>query len=232
VREQAAFEALYGLGLPVVGDYQPNNLSNDGERIELRDAVGNVIHDFTFSDAWYPATDGGGYSLAVRDENAGVADWNTAEGWGISGDPGGNPNADNAFFSVQFEGWQREYFTAEELAVPAVSGPLGDANGDGTVNLMCYAAGVDPQLRFPREFLPTVVVVGGRLRLHVRVRKNAVDLELAAEFSSDLGNWTKVVAAMGTPIDHFDGTETLIFEDSELFAAHRFGRFRVTLSFP
>ena len=28
-------------------------------------------------------------------------------GWGISGELGGNPNADNAVFSMQFEGWQR-----------------------------------------------------------------------------------------------------------------------------
>jgi len=43
VRDQLAFEGVYGTGLPVIGEYAPNALKNGGERIELRDAVGNVL---------------------------------------------------------------------------------------------------------------------------------------------------------------------------------------------
>jgi hypothetical protein len=66
VRDLAAFEAKYGLGLPVVGRYE-GRLDNAGERIELVDALGQVIHDFRYEDHWYPTTDGGRFSLTVVD---------------------------------------------------------------------------------------------------------------------------------------------------------------------
>ncbi len=232
VRDQVAFEALYGTGLPILGEYQPDNLSNDGERLEFRDAAGNVIHDFTFSDAWYSATDGGGYSLVVRDEAADVADWNTPAGWGISGDPAGNPNAENTIFSVQFEGWQRDHFTAAELAMPAISGPLGDANGDGIANLLQYALGVNPWMQTPSAVQPFVELVGGRLRLHARRAKHAVDLQVAAEFGSTLVDWSEGLTPLGDPLDNGDGTETLVFEDETAGTGPRFGRVRVTLQPP
>ncbi len=43
------------------------SLSNAGERIELRDAAGKVIHSFRYEDNWYKATDGAGFSLPVVD---------------------------------------------------------------------------------------------------------------------------------------------------------------------
>jgi hypothetical protein len=66
VKDLAAFQARYSPGLPVVGQYA-GNLSNAGERIELQDAAGKVIHDFKFDDAWYATTDGGGFSLTLKD---------------------------------------------------------------------------------------------------------------------------------------------------------------------
>ena len=233
VRNRAAFEARYGVGLAIVGEFAPDSLSNDGERIELQDASGNIIHEFAFSDVWYPATDGGGYSLVVRDENAAVADWNTAAGWGISGDRGGNPGQNNATFSQDFAGWQREYFSVEELAQPAFSGPLGDANGDGRANLLSYAAGLDPRELVPAEYLPAVSVVDGRLRLQVRVRKSAIDSASGAEFGSDLVSWREVAVPLEAPIDHGDGTVTLIYEDDGAMGSlHQFARHRVILSAP
>ncbi len=232
VNDQAAFNTHYDAGLPVVGEYQPDNLSNDGERIVVRDSSGNVIHDFTFSDQWYPATDGGGWSLVVRDENRNVASWDTVEGWGISGESGGNPGADNSFFSIQFEGWQRDHFTAEELAMPSVSGPLADANGEGTVNLMKYVLGVDPWAQTPPGSQPAIELFGDRLRMLVRRAQNLVDVQIAAEFGSDLISWSEVLVPLGVPIDHGDGTETVVFEDAAPSSAPRFGRIRVTLSPP
>jgi len=232
VRDQAAFEALYGPGLPVIGQFDPDALNNEGERIELRDASGNVIHEFTFSDAWYPATDGGGYSLVARDEKANLANWNTAAGWKISGAPGGNPNADNLVSSARWEEWQRDHFTQEQLSAPAISGPLGDANADGTANLIHYAAGLHPWSRIPPEFLPGVGLADGRFRLSVRTRKNAVDLQVAADFGSDLTSWEEVLLPVSAPIDHGDGTATLVFEDPVPAGAQRFARVRVTLTPP
>ena len=34
-----------------------------GDRVELKDALGQTILDFRFEDNWYPRTDGNGYSL-------------------------------------------------------------------------------------------------------------------------------------------------------------------------
>ncbi len=66
VRDIAAFETKYGDGLPISGQYA-GNLSNSGERIELQDAAGTIIHTFVYKDNWYDATDGGGFSLTVKD---------------------------------------------------------------------------------------------------------------------------------------------------------------------
>ena len=84
----------------------------------------------------------------------------------------------------------------------------------------------------PPEFLPVAEVVNNQLRLLVRRRKNAVDLQIVAEFGSDLVSWSEVSLPMGVPVDHGDGTETLVFEDVGPATAKRFGRMRVTLSSP
>ncbi len=91
VKDVAAFEARYSSGLPVVGCYA-GNLSNAGERIELRDAGGTVIQSFRFEDDWYKATDGGGFSLTVVDPWTVDADaLDNSAGWRPSAKPGGSP---------------------------------------------------------------------------------------------------------------------------------------------
>jgi hypothetical protein len=91
VKNLAAFQAKYGTKLPVVGEYA-GSLDNGGERIELVDAVGQVIQSFTYDDAWFKSTDGGGYSLVSR--NAKTDDPNSLndeEGWRPSATRGGSP---------------------------------------------------------------------------------------------------------------------------------------------
>ncbi len=66
VKDPAVFEARYPGALPAVGQYE-GSLSNAGERIELRDAGGKVIHSFRYEDDWYSLTDGLGFSLTVED---------------------------------------------------------------------------------------------------------------------------------------------------------------------
>ena len=77
------FSAHYGLGIPVAGQYT-GRLSNGGERLVLKDERGGVLHDFVFRDHWYPSTDGGGYSLVVRDLDAPRSMWADATGWRAS----------------------------------------------------------------------------------------------------------------------------------------------------
>ncbi len=65
VRNIAAFESKYGVGLPIAGQYA-GSLSNGGEKIELQDAAGTIIHEFSYEDNWYDTTDGSGFSLTVK----------------------------------------------------------------------------------------------------------------------------------------------------------------------
>jgi hypothetical protein len=91
VRDLTAFEATYGPGLPVAGQYA-GSLNNAGERIELRDAAGQVIHDFTYRDDWYDTTDGDGFSLTVIDPVTTAPDaWSSEATWGPSPELGGSP---------------------------------------------------------------------------------------------------------------------------------------------
>jgi hypothetical protein len=93
VRDLGVFEATYGVGLPVAGQYG-GRLDKAGERIELRDAAGQVIDDFRYRDGWYGLTDGVGFSLTVRDPAASRSlDEKTS--WRPSARLGGSPGFDD-----------------------------------------------------------------------------------------------------------------------------------------
>ena len=91
VKDLTAFEARYGPGLPVAGQYS-GSLSNAGERIELQDAVGKIIHSFRYDDDWYKATDGAGFSLTVVDPAVtDPSEFGDPGVWRPSTQPGGTP---------------------------------------------------------------------------------------------------------------------------------------------
>ncbi|HEX41050.1 MAG TPA: lamin tail domain-containing protein, partial [Phycisphaerales bacterium] len=95
VRDMAAFEAEYGPGLNVAGQYI-GALDNSGERITLEDAAGTIIHSFRYRDDWYGITDGGGFSLTVRDLFATDPNvLNEKSGWRPSAEAGGSPGWDD-----------------------------------------------------------------------------------------------------------------------------------------
>ncbi len=89
VKDGAAFEARYGAGLPVFGQYN-GSLNNAGERVELVDACGHIIESFKYDDDWFELTDGDGFSLTVRDPHA-ATDLNDPSTWWPSVYPGGSP---------------------------------------------------------------------------------------------------------------------------------------------
>jgi len=88
----AAFNARYGAGLNVTGSYAAL-LDNGGERLRLVAADGEEILDFSYNDAWYPITDGLGFSLVVVDEDAEPDAWNQSSQWRPSGTIDGTPGA-------------------------------------------------------------------------------------------------------------------------------------------
>jgi len=95
VENQTAFEAKYGGGYNIAGEYTGYALSNGGEEIVLRDAAGTEIHDFDYND-WYPVTDGRNFSLCIIDPTStDPNDWDEKEGWQASSVNGGSPGAAN-----------------------------------------------------------------------------------------------------------------------------------------
>ena len=97
VKNQAAFAQRYGTGgINIVPGSYLGALDNGGEEIVIRDAVDAEIHDFDYNDAWYDITDGGGFSLTIKD--AGATDpnlWDEKAGWRPSAAVDGSPGVDD-----------------------------------------------------------------------------------------------------------------------------------------
>lgn len=92
VRNQAAFEARYGTGLPVAGVFT-GALDNAGETIEIVNGAGNRIQRFTYNNKWHPITDGGGFSLVVIDTRADDSLYSNKDNWRPSNNKWGGPGA-------------------------------------------------------------------------------------------------------------------------------------------
>ncbi|MGY8686173.1 MAG: hypothetical protein ACKVHP_00305 [Verrucomicrobiales bacterium] len=68
--DQVQYETFHGEQTPVAGSYA-GKLSNSGEALRLEtESYGYFLLEFTYDDAWYPTTDGGGDRLRVVNVNA------------------------------------------------------------------------------------------------------------------------------------------------------------------
>jgi hypothetical protein len=90
VKNVAAFQSRYGTGAVIAGVYT-NNLGNGGDHIALDGPLAEPILDFEYKDSWYPATDGLGFSLVIRDANAATGTWSLKQSWRPSGAANGLP---------------------------------------------------------------------------------------------------------------------------------------------
>jgi|GEM_PF-472866 len=199
VSNQSAFEERYGAGtgIRIIGQYN-DRLSNDGEPILLRDAVGENILKFTYNDRWYPATDGGGYALVILDDSAAWSSWDSATSWGIGEPLHGSPGAANSTVVLQqYEGWLNRHFSEAEIGDPLISGPDADANGDGRSNFYHYAFGTDARATGNiADPLPSIGFNGASLEFTYRYREPALDLEFIVETSGDLLDWSGVAVEL------------------------------------
>ena len=92
--------------------------------------------------------------------------------------------------------WRMRHFTRNELDTPALEarrwGADADPDGDGVVNLLEYAFGLDPLVP-SREGLPVsgMVTIDGDEYLSISFRRNpdATDVEFTPQASSDLRTW-------------------------------------------
>jgi hypothetical protein len=199
----------------VLGPYD-GVLANSGETLRLVDAAGENILDFEYKDGWYPATDGGGRALVLRDPATPHDRYGDPVVWAISGGDQGSPGVADASLAQAYFGWDNFHFTAAERDDPAVAGPDADADGDGRTNAEEYALGSDPRAAdLPRlEF--TWSMDGAVRRPALRFRRPAGALDLSYELlgGSDLAGWPVVatgpVASGPLPGD----LEEVVFRDS------------------
>jgi hypothetical protein len=90
VHNLAAFTSRYGSGVRVAGEFS-GSLANEGEALTLLGPLGEPILDFSYNPAWYPITDGGGFSLVAVDPAAPPSAWGLASNWRPSSELGGSP---------------------------------------------------------------------------------------------------------------------------------------------
>jgi hypothetical protein len=91
VKDVIAFEAKYGPGLPIAGQFA-GSLANEGETITLVDATGVTIQSFKYEDNWYDTTDGQGYSLtALAPADSDPDQLSQKDAWRASTELGGSP---------------------------------------------------------------------------------------------------------------------------------------------
>lgn len=99
VRDQAAFMTAYpGYTGVIAGAWESGDvLSDNGEKIRLKDALGTEVHEFKYQDSWYEITDGGGFSLTIVDPTAAdLTLWDQKRGWRPSARAGGSPGEDDS----------------------------------------------------------------------------------------------------------------------------------------
>ncbi|MGI8602423.1 MAG: lamin tail domain-containing protein [Verrucomicrobiales bacterium] len=133
----AAFQAKYGTGVRLAGQWAAGGLNNAGERITVRDPLGNPIHDFVFDDdpPWPLSADGQGPSLEVIDVNG---EYGEGQNWRASSEPAGSPG---------------------------VPGAGADSDGDGTPDSVEAMFGTDPNDPNSRANVTSSITTQGQIGL-------------------------------------------------------------------
>jgi hypothetical protein len=134
VKNLAAFSRRYATaGMRIAGEYG-GSLNGAGERIVLAWGACCDIQDFSYSDQWYPETDGLGYSLNALDTGAPEAQWSTAENWFPSSVIDGTPGAMDA-------GGDGGFLRPGDVNL---DGRLDISDAVGLLRLLFAAAAVEP----------------------------------------------------------------------------------------
>jgi hypothetical protein len=185
----AAFRARYQGGPTVAGEFA-GNLDNDGEELQLEDATGETVLEFTYAGKWSPAADSLGHALIVKAPvTTPWSSWELPATWAPSLTPGGSPGQPSST-GVSFLAWQTEHFSATEAADETIAGPLADPNHNGLVNLVEYLTGRSPSQSNP-SLLTGLTRVGNTLQVDCPRNALAVDGFLSFEKQSSLtdGAW-------------------------------------------
>ena len=90
VRNLARFSVAHLSVTNLIGEYGPDQLANDGERLAVFGPLDEPVFDFRYEASWEPLADGGGYSLVPSDPVS-PGDPSLAATWKRSARPGGSP---------------------------------------------------------------------------------------------------------------------------------------------
>lgn len=158
------FRSIYGAGPRVAGQWSAGSLSNGGERIVLRDAQGNRIHDFTYldTDPWPVAADGTGPSLEVIDVRG---DYDDGRNWRASAQSGGSPGR------------------------PGGADPNLDSDNDGIPDAVEALFGTDPRDPSSRAVVSASLDAQGRVAL---TWPSVSGRGYRVERSTDLRTWVVI----------------------------------------
>ena len=174
VQDRAAFEAAYGAGLPIAGEFQNGSrLANGGERITVLNAAGAVIADIDFQDSepWPVAADGSGASLEALSPGTAPGE---AASWSASTTSGGSPGVGG------------------NTGTPFTGDPDIDSDGDGFTAFVEYALGTSDSKRNHGDLIQARISEEGnqpRLVISFSKSSSAIDATVAIETSENLSDW-------------------------------------------
>lgn len=223
VKDLAAFTARYGL-LPegtVVGEYG-GRLSNDGERIVLRQPGRLTLIDLTYNDQlpWPPEADGTGFSMIFTG-----SDQAEASSWSAHSEIGGRPGEPDAPLTGGYARWKAGFGITDDDR---------DDDGDGLSAFAEYATGGHPFVADQGTLFPGGVVTvdaQGYASITYRQSLAANDVIFRVQESEDLAVWTdasnpQVVSESVDP-DHQTRTVTTRLPNPVTSGTRKFLRIRI-----
>lgn len=95
VRNLEAFSWLYDTSTMKVAGQWSGTLSDSRETVTLTGPLGEAILSFRYEDDWAPQTDGGGYSLVIKDSRAPLETWELGTSWRRSSEEYGSPGRED-----------------------------------------------------------------------------------------------------------------------------------------
>ena len=184
VKNPEAFIGRYGNGLSLAGPFL-GSLKTKGEQLRLDDAAGEKVVDFAYQTSWFANVAERGYSLVAADETIAWDQWGQMDSWKASDRAGGTAAQSD------FAQWRLNYFTATELADPAISGDTADPDHDGLNNSQEFISGTDP--RDAQSFLKVepVFAAGGSFTLRFQAAANK-SYSLVYRDSLTAGAWVRL----------------------------------------
>ncbi len=218
VRNPAAFAARYG-NEPLIAGTFIGALENGGERLQLVDAAGEEILDFSYSNNWHPMTDGLGFSLVVVDEQAAPGNWGNRSQWRSSGSWQGTPSSADPGMPTSGGVVINEVLSRSDVPPPTDSIELFNPTTNA-VNIGGWYLTDD--FNTPRKFrIPDGTAIGaGGYRLFDESAFNPGAAGFALSSDGD-EVWLFAVDNAGNLTGYFDGFAFGAADDGVTFGRHR-----------